>query len=269
VLIDDDEVFEDPEFMTKAREFIGRRIDGKTVSAVAGYYLQPNGDYHVKKAQSPWMNFWGQNDCMNEAFDQIIGTEPRLKETPFAFGGNMIIHRDLFTVVPFDPSVTRGEDIDYLINARMFGFAFFLDNQLTIKHLPPLKTHHASTQLGQDIFRFVYERAKIEHQREVAGMTRVYPEDFDPYPGCFLKMDLEGKIEKSCQALSGECLALGDIRNSEVALNNITIAQTDAVPQYNPFQRLCEVQKLWKEFIAYAGQREVLARIREIISGKP
>jgi len=46
---------------------------------------------------------------MNEAFDKIIGTEPRLKETPFVFGGNMVIHRDLFSVIPFDPNVPRGE----------------------------------------------------------------------------------------------------------------------------------------------------------------
>ena len=41
VLIDDDEVFEDPKFMSKAKEFIGRSIGGRTVNAVAGYYLQP------------------------------------------------------------------------------------------------------------------------------------------------------------------------------------------------------------------------------------
>jgi len=41
VLIDDDEVFEDPGFMSKAKEFVGRSIGGRTVNAVAGYYLQP------------------------------------------------------------------------------------------------------------------------------------------------------------------------------------------------------------------------------------
>lgn len=141
VLIDDDEVFEHPEFMTKAKEFIGKDIGGKIVNAVAGYYLQPAGDYHVKKPFRPWMEYWDQHDRMNEAFDKIIGKEPRLKETPFVFGGNMVIHRDLFTAVPFDPNVPRGEDIDFLINARMFGFSFFLDNQLSIRHLPPPKTH--------------------------------------------------------------------------------------------------------------------------------
>jgi len=41
VLIDDDEVFEDPGFMSKAKEFVGRSIGGININAVVGYYLQP------------------------------------------------------------------------------------------------------------------------------------------------------------------------------------------------------------------------------------
>jgi len=268
VLIDDDEVFEDAEFMSKAKEFIGKNICGNPVNAVAGYYLQPDGGYRLKKTFRHWMKNWGQYERMNEAFNKVIGTEPRLKETPFVFGGNMIIHRNLFTAVPFDPGVPRGEDIDFLINTRMFGFTFFLDNQLSIKHLPPPKTHPAWMQLRQDIYRFIYERAKIENQKEVKGMTKVYPEDLDPYPGCFLKRDLEERIEKSCQLLSEEYLAQGDRQGSEEALNNITLAKTHAVPKYDPFLSLCQMQKRWKELIEYTSQKEVRSRIGEIIGGE-
>ena len=268
VLIDDDEVFEDPEFIGKAKEFIGRNIGGKRVNAIAGYYLQSDGDYHIKKLLPSWMKNWGQYERMNEAFDKVIGTEPRLKETPFVFGGNMIIHRNLFTAVPFDPKVPRGEDIDFLINARMFGFTFSLDNQLSIKHLPPPKTHPHWMQLRQDIYRFIYERAKIENQKEVKGMTRVYPEDLDPYPGCFLKRDLEEKIEKSCQLLSEEYLALGDRQGSEEALNNITLAKTHTMPKYDPFQHLCQLQKHWQELMQYTRKREVCSIIGDIMGGE-
>lgn len=265
VLIDDDEVFEDPKFLSKAKEFIGKNIDGRTVNAVAGYYLQADGDYHVKKHFRPWMKHWDLYDRMNEAFDKIIGTGPRLKETPFVFGGAMVIHRSLFTAVPFDPVVRRGEDIDFLINARMFGFHFFLDNQLFIKHLPPPKMHPIWMQLREDIYRFIYERAKIEHQKEIKGMTKVYPEDFDPYPGCFLKSDLEEKIEKACKLLSEEYLAQGDRQGSEEALNNIVIAKTDAVPRYDPFQSLCELQKRWQGLMLFTSRGKIRLRIRDII----
>jgi len=136
VLIDDDEVFEDPDFMRKAREFIGGRFLGTAIDGVAGYYLNGHNNYYDQVRAEPWMAYWHRFQSKAEAFDEIIGVErPRLKRTPFAFGGCMVIHRNLFRAVPFDPRITRGEDTDYVINARMFGFNFFLDNQLAIK--PP------------------------------------------------------------------------------------------------------------------------------------
>jgi len=268
VLIDDDEVFEDPDFMTKAKEFIGRQIEGKSINAVAGYYLQPDGDYHVKKTFRPWMKYWDQFGKMNEAFDKIIGNQPRLKETPFVFGGNMMIHRNLFTQVPFDPKVPRGEDIDFLINSKMFGFDFFLDNQLTIKHLPPPKMHPVWRRLREDIYRFIYERTKIEKQKKIGGVTKVRAEEFDPYPGCFLKRDLEEKIEKACKLLSEEYLAQGDKKGSEEALKNIELAKIDAVPKFDPFENLCIMQKRWQELMEYASKKRVNLAIKEIIEGK-
>jgi hypothetical protein len=123
-------------------------------------------------------------------------------------------------------------------------------------------------QLREDIYRFIYERAKIESQKEVKGMTRVYPEDFDSYPGCFLKSDLEEKIEKACKLLSKDYLAEGDKEGSEEALRNIFIAKTDAVPKYDPFQRLCKRQKRWRELMEWTSKREVRSSIEEIIRGE-
>lgn len=268
VLIDDDEVFEDSGFMTKAKEFIGRDHQGETVNAVAGYYLQPDGGYRVKFDLQPWMRFWDQYERMNQAFDKCIGTEPRLKKTPFVFGGNMVVHRNLFTQVPFDPEVPRGEDIDFLINARMFGFSFFLDNQLSIKHLPPPRSHPVWRRLREDIYRFVYERAKIESQGDTEGLTRVRPEEFDPYPGCFLKGDLEEKIEKASRLLSEDYLVQGDEKSSQEALRNIDLAKTDAMPKRDPFQHLCDLQKQWQGLMEYTGRESVRSGIERIIQGE-
>jgi hypothetical protein len=53
MLVDDDEVFEDPDFVSKGRELIGKDLGGKSMHAAGGYYLQADGDYHVKKALRP------------------------------------------------------------------------------------------------------------------------------------------------------------------------------------------------------------------------
>jgi hypothetical protein len=268
VLIDDDEVFEDPHFISKATEFIGQAIGGQAVAAVAGYYLQPDGEYRLNKPFRPWMRYWDQVARMNEGFDQFISAEPRMKETPFVFGGNMVVHRSLFTVVPFDPFVPRGEDIDFLINAKMFGFHFFLDNQLSIKHLPPPKSHPFWRQLREDIYRFVFEREKIVCQHRKKGMRRVAPEEFDPYPGCFLKADLEEKIAQACALMAVECLADGDAQGSQEALNNIVLAEGEARPRFDPFANLCQLQEGWLGLMAYVGEEKVSSRIQAIMRGK-
>lgn len=265
VLIDDDEVFEDSRFISKVKEVIGRKYDGKTVHAVAGYYLQPSGDYHVKISFRPWMRYWNLAEKMNEAFDKVIGSEPRLKETPFIFGGNMVIHSNLFASVPFDPHITRGEDIDYLINSRMFGFDFFLDNELAIKHMPPPSPHPLWRRLRQDIYRFIYEREKLRSQREVKGMTIIQPEDLDPYPGAFLKDDLDEKIYQSCTMLALEYLLADDKTSAGESLNNIVLASTDAPPKFDPFTYLISLQKRWKELIEFMMKKTTRSEVKEIL----
>lgn len=254
VLIDDDEVFEDPKFMDKAEEFIGGRLYGQTVDGVAGYYLNRKNEYYDDVEIEPWMTFWNRFGSKTRAFDKIIGSEPRLKKTPFAFGGLMVIHRNLFSIVPFDPEMTRGEDIDYLINAKMFGFNFFLDNQLAIKHLPPRKHHAVWKRLRQDIYRFFYEKAKIESQEERPNMIGIKPEDFDPYPGEFMKKDLEDKVTKTNLILALDYLTENKVENAKGAIKNIYISKYDAVPSKNIFKEYLKTQKKWLNLLRFARE---------------
>ena len=219
LLIDDDEVFELPDFVPRSLEFLGRRVYGDIVHGVAGYYLNSKGQYYDDVKPEPWMTYWDRFGCKARAFDQIIGSGPRLKRTPFAFGGAMILHRELFECVPFDPLVTRGEDVDYLINSRIFGFSFFLDNTLSIK------------RLREDIYRFVYQRAKMQSQHKTGNLVHVSPEDFDPYPGEFLKPDLDEKIYRSSMMLSSQYLANN---NPDAAMEASILPSTMPRPPLTP-----------------------------------
>lgn len=265
ILIDDDEVFEDAEFISKAREFIGRPYGGRIVHAVAGYYLQPYGGYLVKKSFRPWMRYWNQVEAMNETLRILIESGPRLKPTPMALGGNFIIHRSLFMEVPFDPYITRGEDIDYVINSRVFGFNVFFDNQLSIKHLPPPSPHPTWKRLRQDVYRFIYEREKIRSLEEVSGVTLIKPEELDPYPGIFLKEDLEERIYQSSLALSLEYLANGDPESAKEALENIVLAETDAKPRFNPFKHLLELRRQWRNLISFTSRKNIQSEAKEFM----
>ena len=247
VLIDDDEIFDDPHFMKKAGEFIGSRFMGQTIDGVAGYYVNSKGSYYDDVPDEiHWMTYWDRFGSKREAFDQVIPGEPRLKLTPFAFGGCMVIHRSLFRSVPFDPRIARGEDTDYVINARMFGFDFFLDNELHIQHRPPEKTHPTWRRFREDIFRLLYTKAKIEGQTPETNMTIISAEDFDPYPGEFLKDTLADKILKSNLILALDYLANDRVEEAKETIRNIWLANTAAIPEENPFQGYLKFQQRWR-----------------------
>ncbi len=93
LLIDDDEVFENTGYVDMAVEFIGKRIFGKSIYGVAGYYLNKYDEFYDDVDIVPWMTYWNRFGSKTKAFDKIIGCEPRLKVTPFAFGGSMVIHK--------------------------------------------------------------------------------------------------------------------------------------------------------------------------------
>ena len=249
LLIDDDEVFEDPYYVRKAREFIGRKFYGNTVDGVAGYYLNEDNEYYDKVNIEPWMTYWDRFGEKREAFDKIIGSEPRLKKTPFAFGGAMVIHRNLMRIVPFDPKTTRGEDTDYVVNARIFGFNFFLDNTLAIKHLPPKKKHPVWKRFREDIYRFLYAKSKFETQYPKINLHEIKPEDFDPYPGEFMKPDLGDKIFKTNIILALNYLSDNKIEDCKETINNIYLAKYDAKPKGNTFGDYLDFQKQWRNLL--------------------
>lgn len=265
VLIDDDEVFEDPGFIGKVRENIGRELDGKRIYGLAGYYLQPDGNFYVPAPQDGWAYYWGKQIQMNKAFEAVIASPPRIKETPFVFGGNMTIHRNLFTKIPFDPYVRRGEDIDYIMNSMMFGFSFFLDNELHIKHLPPAKSHPEWMRLREDIYRFVFEREKLRLQKNTEGMRRLTAENFGEYPGAFLKENLDERIKNASMLLSGQYRRNSDLQGGIEALKNIDIAFKDAVPSFDPFDHLVELQKKWEKMMIYTAQETVRKKMQEVV----
>ena len=98
-------------------------------------------------------------------------------------------------------------------------------------------------------------------------MRRVVPEEFDPYPGCFLKADLEEKIERACTLLAEEYEANGDAEGSKEAVNNIVLATTEARPQFDPFDNLCKLQKNWQGLMTFVGEGTIALQIRGIIEG--
>jgi hypothetical protein len=195
IALDDDERVE-PDYLDKALVHIGKNVNSHRVLGLAGPYLQADGSAYLNLPALSGNIFVDKGYYINKAMSGLMSAKESPVMSPLALGGNMIFHHDCFTRVPFDPGITRGEDIDYLINARLHGIEWWFDANLTILHLPP---KHYETPLyrrmREDVFRFIYEQEKLH----LFGFNE--PAWLEPYPGAFLKENL---IQQARAALESE-----------------------------------------------------------------
>lgn len=185
IFVDDDEVVLDDDFLETALYGLGVKLeDGTPLLAKSGYYVDEQGRWQ-RHLEPRWYNmFWRQDDAFNAALDVVL-KPPRIQRARIAFGGCLALHRDMYSAVGFDPWVTRGEDIDYLINVRMHGGDIFIDDQWKALHLPPEPVSEA-LRFRQDVYRFVYEHRKIEFAKSQVDLRQVTPKSMAPYPGQFI-----------------------------------------------------------------------------------
>jgi hypothetical protein len=105
----------------------------------------------------------------------------------------MAIHREAFRRVSFDPWISRGEDLDYLLNLRMYGGGVWFDNKWSIQHLPPTERNEAQ-RFRQDIYRWIYEHRKLEFSKTQIDLLQIQPHSLDPYPGPFLETSITTRV---------------------------------------------------------------------------
>ena len=160
VFIDDDEVVEDSEFLAKAMYGLGKLTKkGIPLLAKSGFYFNSEGTYY-SLSQSKWYNhFWQKGRAFNNWISKAM-QGPRLSRSNHVCGGCLALHREAFRRLSFDPWIVRGEDLDYLLNLRMYGSDIWFDNQWSLLHLPP-KERHEGHRFRRDIYRWLYEYHKI------------------------------------------------------------------------------------------------------------
>jgi hypothetical protein len=205
--IDDDELVP-ADYLEKAGQGFGGQ--GRRVPGLAGLYLNAAGDYRVSEppgSREEGNIFRRKAALMNDEIASYIEQPGRIVVTAMALGGNMVFTPELYRLVPFDPGITRGEDLDYLMNSRLAGRDWYLDKELVITHLPPQATEHDPVntspyaKLQQDVIRFVYQREKLRLSAELPELPTLGPEDFGLYPGAFFGDDLEDQALEALQAL--------------------------------------------------------------------
>jgi GT2 family glycosyltransferase len=193
IFIEDDETIADEDFIEKAIYGLGKLTQkGIPVLVKTGYYTDRRGKYFSNQKNAWYNRFWQQGDLFNEWMRKAM-CGPRLSRSNAAYGGLLAIHREAAKRVSFDPWIARGEDLDYMLNVRMYGGDVWFDNQWSIQHLPPTERTE-SQRFRQDIYRWIYEQRKLEFSRSQIDLLPIQPHTLYPYPGPFLEQSVSRRV---------------------------------------------------------------------------
>ncbi len=169
VFLDDDCVIKKPERLMGALQLIGKKVDGKEIVAVSGLYenlsISTRKRRHLYEEVTPTSIVVGMNSFLKRSF--LTQQQQRLILMPYhALGGALILSRKIFTSLPFDPFVPRGEDHAYCVDFKARhgkDFAIVRDNLFVVHHNLHTEEIRDFQEINvlRDIFRFVYLRFKV------------------------------------------------------------------------------------------------------------
>lgn len=253
VFLDDDEVIDDPAFLHKAMYGLGKITKkGVPILAKTGYYLNSEGSYR-SLSQDKWYNhFWQQGKAFNEWIESAM-SGPRITRSNHVCGGCLALHKEAFKRLSFDPWIVRGEDLDYLLNLRMYGSDIWFDNQWAMRHLPP-DTASEGMRFRQDVYRWLYEYRKMEYSRTQIDLLQVKPASLEPYPGPFLEPGIMRRIRLTALLRSIACPDGKAYRRAARAAKNEAAAYAS-----RNCAKYFEFQFVWPELMARIENDRILA----------
>ena len=226
VFLDDDEVTLSPNFLIDAVYGLGQSTrQDLPLLAKSGHFVDEEDSHlaDISKARF-WERWWTKrmefNDWMQGA---LKGT--RICRSNYACGGCLAIHAQAFSRVAFDPWITRGEDLDYLFNLRLIGYEIWFDNAWYVRHLPPA-TPDEPNRFLQDVYRWLYERAKLAYAALREDLHPVTAKSLLPYPGKWISPEIERRISRT--ALARVVFGPGRRANFEIWLHGRHEAQVYA-----------------------------------------
>jgi hypothetical protein len=193
IFIDEDEVVISSDFMAQALYGLGKLSKkGIPVLVKSGFHIDRKGKWKSKETHAWYNRYWEQGKLFNRWISKAM-TAPRLSRSNILNGGLMAIHREAFRRVSFDPWIPRGEDLDYLLNVRMYGGGVWFDNKWSIQRIPPTERNE-SQRFKQDIYRWIYEHRKLEFSKTQIDLLQIQPHSLDPYPGPFLENSITTRV---------------------------------------------------------------------------
>lgn len=253
VFVDDDEIIPNSDFLERAVYGIACKTpSGSIITAKTGFFYD---SYDSPKASEdvPWYDrFWNKAADFNDYIDGVL-RGPRLTHSNVCCGGCMVLHADSYGSIAFDPWIARGEDLDYLINARMYGSDVWFDNQWSLCHVPPQGGLHAG-RFEQNVFRWFYEVRKIEFAKTQIDLMQVTPSSLNPYPGPWLEPSIRRRAR-----ITSYLRAIGHKEHAEYfRIGNKTIKDASEYAREN-CANYFELQHQWPNIVRGMWSNSALA----------
>ena len=195
VFLDDDEVVQDSDFLVKAVWGLGSLTrQNLQVLAKSGFFVNDEGSPYAKPSNEWSEKYWSKAADFNHVMERMQTSTSRITRSNHMCGGCCALHAAAFSKVPFDPYITRGEDLDYLLNLRANGMDVWFDNEWSVQLRPPEETAGAPSVFMQDVHRWLYEYRKLAAMNARRDLRTITPESLMPYPAPWLSEGVRRRV---------------------------------------------------------------------------
>ncbi len=194
VFLNDDEVVLDENFLIDAVYGIGSITrQGIPIRCKSGLFLDWQNSPYANVGRPRWSErLWSKRIEFNQWMHRAL-TGTRISRANSLCGGCFVVSAEAYTKVPFDPIISRGEDLDYLFNLRMNGIDVWIDNAWRVRHLPP-DLPQTAEHFVQGVYRWSYETEKIAAANATPGIRQIRAESLRPYPSGWISPDVHRRI---------------------------------------------------------------------------
>lgn len=187
VFLDDDEVVQEADFLTKAVWGLGSLTrQNLPVLAKSGFFIDALGSPYAEPTGAWSEKYWSKAADFNCVMERAQMEAPRITRSNHLCGGCCALHAAAWSKVPFDPYITRGEDLDYLLDLRANGLDVWFDNEWSVRTQSAGEQAPASALFMRDMYRWLYEQRKLDVMNARRDLRTITPESLMPYPAQWL-----------------------------------------------------------------------------------
>ena len=195
VFLDDDEVALDADFLTKAVWGLGTLTrQNLPVLVKSGFFIDELGSPYAEPSGEWSEKYWSKAADFNRVMERAQTGTNRITRSNHLCGGCCALHAAAYSKVPFDPYITRGEDLDYVLDLRANGMDAWFDNEWFVQANPPEEMAGAPSVFMQDVHRWLYEYRKLDAMNARRDLRTITPESLMPYPAPWLSPGVRRRV---------------------------------------------------------------------------